>query len=282
MENLICYTAFIQFVGAFNFAFVIDFFEVKLKAHFLNNEATSLVGFKTIESKISSDIETMNQYEPLISGNQTNEKELNQVKKDLNDLLHEKNVKDEKIKSLLNHQHSPLMTGLFFLIAGLYTVIVLIMIGKINHAYAVNQNIGIWGCCLNMISVSTIIAYILILLMEVNYQLKDKARVKKRRLFTIGVIYMLASVVISFTFIKNGIDFASFLSETVSIYLVLCIPVMAFAITVALFLCMNVPLFFRIMWATFRLSAKWKKIAKAKEKALDPYAHLSSSDVTFS
>ncbi len=121
MENLFSYTAFIQFVGAFNFAFVIDFFEEKLKSHFLNNRATSLDGFKTIESKITADIETMDQYDPITSGNKSNAKELNILKQDLRDLLNEKNIENGKIQSLLEHQHSPLLTGVLILITGLYT-----------------------------------------------------------------------------------------------------------------------------------------------------------------
>ncbi len=83
----------------------------------------------------------------------------------------------------------------------------LIIIGKINHVYTVNNDIGVWGCCLNMISILTILAFIFILIVEIRYLFKNKADVKKRKFFSIGVIYMLVSVVLSFILIKKTLTF---------------------------------------------------------------------------
>ena len=133
MESICEFTALIQFIGAFNFAYILGDFDKVLKEHFFKANEYFISRFNEIKDLVETDevsIETMKPLK-LVDGN-SNEASLDKLRKDYHQLSNDKIEIEKKIAESEKFRQNRFITSLFLMI-GLYTISDLFFIGLIEH-----------------------------------------------------------------------------------------------------------------------------------------------------
>ena len=124
MDKIYSFAPFVEFVGAFCFAFVITNWSDKLFKHILNVGKMFNVAFEQIQSDIEADRVSIENMEPLVlEDHRSTEKELSKLKRDYIELFDKKCKVKESCSNYIESYHQPHFARQLFLMSGLYTVV---------------------------------------------------------------------------------------------------------------------------------------------------------------
>ena len=103
MESICEFTALIQFIGAFNFAYVFGDFDKMLKVHFFKANEYFISRFNEIKDLVETDEVSIKTMKPLklVDGN-SNEASLDKLRKDYHQLSNDKEEIEKLKKQLLD------------------------------------------------------------------------------------------------------------------------------------------------------------------------------------
>lgn len=102
MINLFPLVAFVQFIGAFNFANVFSRFQNTIFKHFLNTEKAFNYEFRSLENDLASDIESIEKIEPIKTNDSySNETFIKNLQEEYQKLKEERENKRKTVKHLI-------------------------------------------------------------------------------------------------------------------------------------------------------------------------------------
>ena len=123
MNNISSFAPFVEFIGAFCFAFVLTDWSEKLFKHILRVEEMFRTTFDSIQSEIDVDKVSLDNMDPLeLKDGRTNKEELNRLKSNYSKLISQREETEAICSNHIKKYHRPHFTKQLFLMFGLYAV----------------------------------------------------------------------------------------------------------------------------------------------------------------
>lgn len=191
------YTALIQFVGAFNFAFVYKKFETHLQDNILNSDKRLDKQFEDINADINPDMESIEQMECVTvscNGKTINtQKALEALRNRYKNLKKRHAENRDNLKRHIHEHYTFRNAGILFLALGLYSIIDLFYIGHLMHTH------NDYYCCLSFFIFNMLVSFFVVYFIasEIIYFIEgDKTRAffKPTYLGTVITVFIMLSI----------------------------------------------------------------------------------------
>lgn len=282
MISLYSLSAFIQFIGAFNFANVYDKFQDKIFKYFLNIDEEFKLAYEEMEDQIVSDSASVEKMEAIETTNgKSNKKAVENLKFKFRKLKEQSGKSKEEVKNTIEG-YTMRHSRCIFLAIGLYCMFELLALGLLD----IYKNNFIVYLSLILYNVITLIFMIYFCICE-HLVFNEKRDINRffqpNRLYTSIVCICTVIACVLFSVINNFIPSFFFISNTcmnICLLMGIVLPLTAFILS---------------LWFTYRYYKKSKKIIKDKtqeiknkynelhdeKKKMDDFYKLFTSNISF-
>lgn len=255
MISLYSLSAFIQFIGAFNFANVYEKFQDKIFKYFLNIDEEFKLAYEKMENQIVSDSASVEKMEAIdTTDGRSNKEAVENLKSKFRELKEQSGKSKEEVKNTIEG-YTMRHSRCIFLAIGLYCMFELLALGLLD----IYKNNFIVYLSLILYNVTTLIFMIYFCICE-HLVFNEKRDINRffqpNRLYTSIVCICTVIACILFSVINNFIPSFFFISNTcmnICLWMGIVLPLTAFILS---------------LWFTCRYYKKSKKIIKNKTQEI--------------